>query len=816
MSERKWRLPAMPTDANFDCTPTDPRATELAGELRSFRNRWDNDDGTQLIIAMLVGGDVVRGVVEARGELLIGGHYRFLGRWEEHARYGWQFAFDSLVPDVPEDVGSLIAYLSRTCPGIGPVTARKLVEAHGRDVVRRLIEEPASFGGDGEPCGTEHDHIITSAVAQAAGEALTHLCDPALRDAHLQLFSLLRGHGFYAKAIRAALRKWKAQAAVQVRRDPFLLMTNGMPGCGFLKCDRLYLALGKRPERLKRQGLAAWHAMAHRDGDTWMSLAAALEAIRLAIGGCEPRERRAVALMIRARMLTYRMDPAGGSWIAEWRKASHEREVAARILDLMQGPPAWPAVEGGLSDHQRGELLKAFAGRVAILTGSPGTGKTFAAAAAIGALIRSVGADKIAVCAPTGKAAVRLSEKLQDARLPLQATTIHRLLKVRPNSGSGTGWSFEFGADQPLPHRVVVADEMSMVDIDLAASLLRACGVGTHLLIVGDKNQLPPVGHGAFLRDLIDAGIPTATLSEIRRNAGRIVHVCRDIKDGVSPELPRDLAQWPAENLIHLPLGREGPESKQQMLLDKLRVVYDWLPGASKLRVPEEGKPAPKAWDLIDDVQVICARNATRLALNRHLQQELNPAGQKGLAGFRVSDKVICLKNGLIARADYSGRRGEERQEYCANGDIGRVEGFRSKAMIVKLRSPDRLVAVPLGKARGGEDGDDQGVADVARPDDGNGSGGGEDGKGSGKAWDLAYCCTTHKFQGSECPVVIVLIEGAGKLGSRELIYTAFSRARELCLVIGEKAEITRYVKNLTLPDRKTFLTALLKGEMPP
>ncbi len=189
----------------------------------------------------------------------------------------------------------------------------------------------------------------------------------------------------------------------------------------------------------------------------------------------------------------------------------------------------------------------------------------------------------------------------------------------------------------------------------------------------------------------------------------------------------------------------------------------------------------------MDGVQVICARNATRHGLNAHLQARLNPDGAKGpnRCKYREGDKIICLKNGMFARADCTSK-----QEYVANGDQGRIEYFSGRRMVVELSSPRRLVVAPLKE---GEVDRDEG-----------------DEEESPSNWDLAYACTCHKFQGSECSVVIVVVEPAGKLGSREHLYTALSRARELCIVIADDRDIAAYVRNCVLPDRKTFLRELL------
>jgi exodeoxyribonuclease V alpha subunit len=765
-------------------TPTNPAATELLGELARIRISRDNEDGTVWIIGDLTTGEVVSGRAD-QGELVEGGHYRFLGRWPEPGRYGWQFAWHTVLSDVPVSDTALIAYLARHCDGVGPATAAKLVTAYGRETCHVLINDPQKVETDG---------LLKFAVAQAAGESLAAVCDPEMREAHLSLFQLTQGYGFYQRALKMALRIWRGRAAEQIRRDPFLLMTHALPGCGFLKCDRLYTALGHSPRRLKRQGLAAWYALASRDGDTWLSLETALTAVRSAIGGTAPREKRAVALMYRAGVVCHRDDPAGKTWIAESGKAQAERIVAQRLVELTshRHRANWPTIEEtGLVGHQAEQIAPVLtAGPVIILTGGPGTGKTYCAAAVIKACIRYIGRDRIAVVAPTGKAAVRIAEKMRDAGLDLTATTVHRLLGVRPNADSDQGYSFGHNQDNPLPHRVIATDEWSMADTNLFAALLLSLSPGTMLLIVGDPHQLPPVGHGAPLRDMIAAGLPCARLTEIRRNAGLIVEACASIKDGRLPELPRKLEAWPEKNLIHLSLSRQAKMHEGQQALEALlSSVYDWLP---RQELPE---PNPPTWDLVDDVQVICALNRTRQTLNTYLQARLNPQGEPGPLGkYRNRDKVICLRNGFCRSADPCNTD----QVYVANGDIGRVVGFAEKTMAVQLRSPDRLVAVPLGKQ-----------TDETPPAEDDGTG-----KPVG-SWDLAYAITVHKSQGSEAPVIVFIAEAAGRLGSRELVYTAISRAKELCLIIGDRSDITRSVKNSVLPMRKTFLTQLIRGEMP-
>jgi exodeoxyribonuclease V alpha subunit len=348
------------------------------------------------------------------------------------------------------------------------------------------------------------------------------------------------------------------------------------------------------------------------------------------------------------------------------------------------------------------------------------------------------------------------------------------LLGVR--AGSAGDWKFNFDESSPLPYRFVVVDETSMLDTDLAASLFRACAPETHLLLVGDVGQLLPIAHGAPLRDLLNAGVPAARLKEIRRNSGLIVESCAAIKDD-KPFAPiHRLSEWDREkNLVHL--TARGAEAMQGTLM----VVYDWL--ATEQR-----------WNLIDDVQVLSARNATRKKLNRELQQRLNKGGSGEHRVFKSGDKIINLKNGFF---DSNSADRTKAKEYVANGDIGRALSFQGRQMAVGLSAPERRVLVPLGRSNGQADNEETSDGDAP--------------ENTGCSWDLAYCCTTHKYQGSECPVVIVLVEPAGPLVSREWIYTAISRAKELCVLIGSEAEIARYTRNSILPQRKTFLVELLR-----
>jgi ATP-dependent exoDNAse (exonuclease V) alpha subunit len=827
-------------------------ATEHTATVTRERARFGpNSDGTCTVVWSLGDGSAARGRVEEM-EQPPSGPVQFLGRWEEHARHGWQFCFDSYVtapPDPPSDVEGAITYLARYAHGVGPVIARRLVEHFGVAAVATLADTPHVVSAEG---------LLSEDAAREASQTLRAAVDPLIREAHLQLHALLRGYGFWGRTIQSALIAWQRRAPEIVRRDPFRLLTAGFPGAGFTRCDRLALALGHAPDRPKRRVLAAWHALASLDGDTWAPLPAVVQAVRSRIGGTDDRPaRRSLALLCRASQMPWfqlsagaelRLDMdarrPGAVWVADRRKAVNERTLARCLRALLSQPGRWPPVYrtrpgqafppgpfDPLTDHQLDALGGALTRPVVVLTGGPGTGKTFCAAALCRALVEA--GCTPAVCAPTGKAAVRISTKLYDAGLNLAATTIHRLLAFTPRG-------FGHNARNPLPHRYVVVDELSMCDTDLLCALVSACTPGTHLLLVGDPHQLPPVGHGAPLRDMLAASVPAATLTEIKRNEGLIVRACHSIKDAKLPTIPPKLCAFPEDNLVLLSPspGSAKNEAPTLAYTRTLAYVYDWLD-------VQTGSAGEHAWDLISDVQVITASNATRLALNTYLQERLNPrpptpglsvTGEPlpgfGIPGctYRVGDKVICLRNGwydtvvypprytpaiqalvppgiVVSYRHHGNDPADAEPTYVANGDLGRIVGYQGGRLCVALDCPPRLVWAAASTAQQGQTDDSQekdGPAMSRGPDRANDR--------SVYRWALAYAVTCHKYQGSECKVVLVVAERSGRLASREWIYTALSRATELCVAVSTEHTLRSYVTRVTLPHRKTYLKEMLDG----
>lgn len=709
------------------------------------------------------------------GELVPGLAYLFYGYMTRHPKWGAQFAASSFVRVQPHDEAGMLAYLKRA-PGIGPKTASALWTKYGPEAVRKLREDPV-----GTLLGIP---IRKTYTPEQAAEIAAFLSQEAgTEDATIDLMSLLAGRGFPRTTLKKAIRKWGNRAAEIVRRDPYKLMA--IPGAGFLRPDAMWIALGKNPAKLRRQVLCMAHAIqTDTEGHTWFDPADLERELAKAISSADVNPVKAARAGLRAGLFSIHRNGATHPWLTLAGRSSVEQDVADLVARMLSGAPRWPDLDGlDVSPHQLEQLRVALTGRIGIFGGSPGTGKTYTAAR----LIARISPGQVAVVAPTGKAACRISEALAGYGLTLKAKTIHSYLKPLPPDEGGDGlWSFQRNETNPVDEKFVVVDESSMVDVSLMASLLRALPPDAHLLLVGDVQQLPPVGHGAPLRDLRAAGVPTGELKEIRRNSGAIVETCARIRDEQPFDLPDHLDLDAKRNLALYPT-EDGAASVDRIL--------------SIVR----GIRAQQLADPVWDVQVIVAVNEksplARAPLNKLLQNELN--GRNRPAGpdrkFWPGDKVVCLKNtfwpavgevldqfegdnqadeGMLRTGD-DGRP----QLYVANGELGRVlEEFPNK-MILEFPNPKRVVLIPRGE---------------------NG----------GEPFDLGYAISAHKSQGSEWKVVIVALDdygGARMVCSREWIYTAISRAKTACLLVGQARTIHQMIRRVKIAERKTFLVERIR-----
>jgi ATP-dependent exoDNAse (exonuclease V) alpha subunit len=507
---------------------------------------------------------------------------------------------------------------------------------------------------------------------------------------------------------------------------------------------------------------------------------------------------RAMGLAIRAKMLSEKFHK-GQRWVAEYVRDQQEQKIADLLDEARREhaenikPVLWAHVADrvqGISDHQREQLKLATSGFVGILSGRPGSGKTYTVARFVQALKEEFGEQHIAIATPTGKASVRATAAMNAVGIPLVASTSHSLLGF---SGSG----FAFNRERPLQFLFVDIDEDSMTDVVMKKAMLEARAEGAHMLFVGDPNQLAPVGHGAPLRDMIFAEIPHGELKEVQRNSGRIVKACGEIIDRgrftTSPKL--NVAE--GENLLLI--ERANPESQIDTLAALMvRFQRDFAEGKTD------------AVDPIWDCQIIVAVNAKselgRKPLNAKLQDLLNPDGHRVSGNpFRIGDKIINTKNSqykIVAQVkemlEIDDLPSEPTTCYVANGEQAEVLDVDATKIIARLTSPDRVILIPRSVKQVSEEGDS--------PDQGNES---EESTGSGCAWELGYAISGHKSQGSEWPIVIVMVDdynGAKMVQSKQWLYTAISRAKKTCFLIGQQKTVNQCCQRDALFQRKTFL----------
>jgi exodeoxyribonuclease V alpha subunit len=754
---------------------------EITAIFDRERLRFENADGDTIIgDARIVNGEVgpavtIKGKAES-GDLQQHLAYRFYGHWTEYhnkrtGKLEKQFAFKTFVASQPHGRAGVITYLKKAGEGnnIGQATATQIWEKFGSDSVRILRENP---------------EVIASTIkrlslgdCEATAKWLKEKQD--LEDCTIELASLFDGRGFPKSLPGAVVKAFGNKAANLIKRDPYQLMH--FRGCGFKRCDNLYLELGLDPARLRRQAFCAWYTVAsNTDGHTWFPAQFAADGVRSMVGGTDAKPARAIKLATRICKLNKDthgalgvIREAGGAivdsgtnvFVAEGRKAWCEAKVASIVAERMTDDSFqffWPNAEHmeNVSEHQRSKLVECLRGSICILGGSPGTGKTYTAARLIASVASNIGFDSIAVAAPTGKAAVRITQAMQDYGLPLKARTWHSLLGVGQADAETGNWGFQHNESDPWPFQLIVGDESSMIDTNLMSSILRATAKNCAVLLIGDVNQLPPVGNGAPLRDLIAADVPYGELREIKRNSGGIVEACAAIRDGQPWE--------PGDNLI-----LNSSAGQMDAVNAELAIAKN------------------SGLDPVWDCQVLVAVNEksplSRKAVNQFLQTEWNQNAKVAGTPFRVADKVVCLKNSDFALLeDDAGKAEQGDKARVMNGELGKVIEIADKYLLIRVDDPYRLIRVP----RAGGDGD-----------------------GAGCNWDLGYGLSCHKSQGSEWPVVIVMIDeypGAKMVCSREWLYTAISRAKQRGVLVGKKSTADMMCRRVSINKRKTFLRELI------
>lgn len=667
--------------------------------------------------------------------LVAGQPVRLHGRWTDHPRYGPTFRVDSYEAAQPRTARALVAFLaSPRFPGVGDVTARRLVDTFGDrlpEVIEGSPEELARVQG----VSAELARTIARGWAEAGALG--------------ELTRRLAAAGLSATAAEAVHRRFGAEALELCDTDPYQLGV--VRGVGWNHVDALGRAAGIDPGDPRRLAAAAVTAVAGitwDDGHTWAPTPRALAAVRRLLRADDATAEAALQLAESEERLVCEPVQGEPGWYLPGLLDA-EQGLADELARLLAAPSRlagrdWQVSDPELVEAQQAAVLAALSVPVSVLTGGPGTGKTRALRALV-ATARN-GALQVALCAPTGRAAKRLEEVCGHA-----ATTVHRLLDARPDPSSDEPGTFRFSydAERRLPHDLVVVDEASMADVTLAWSLTQAVDDGSHLAWVGDADQLPSVGPGAVLRDLLQAGTraPLAVhrLTEVHRQAARsrIVTLAHELNRGVAVA----------------PRGRDGdvfavPERSEAIPARVAEIVA--------VRAPDFFGCSPA------DVQVLAPmyRGPAGVdALNAALKARLNPPGDRpALRGLHEGDRVVATRND--AELD------------VANGDVGEVTAVDTRERTVAVAFAQGVAEFPFERA-----------ADLAH----------------------AWCLTVHKAQGAEWPVVVLVLDpGHRRMLWRELVYTGVTRAERGLLIVGEPgllAEAATRVGTAASP-RRTGLAA--------
>lgn len=733
-------------------------------QVTYVKTRWQakpDEDGLTWGIYIV---DTPAGAIVAKGKIdpkmcQLDMAFNIVGRWETDKKYGRQFAFHNYARCNPNGRWGNIAFIMQA-EGIGEKTAERIFDKFGEDSIKTLIEEPEKVAAEAG---------VRAELTQGASEYL----GPLLSDmkTKLPLLDLFKGTRIAAKTAQRVLDLGWKDPVTKIKDNPFVLMK--LTGIAFLQCDGLRQKLKYPKDMPERIVAACQQTFTDCSDQTWLQHKDVLAGMQRLL------EIKGVDVLTTIKQLVeegtiVQNDVGEGDFYALTSEYADEKYVAHQLYARMNMPgDAWPiediANDPDLDDHQKEVILHNMrnGGRLIILTGSPGTGKTFCLGKIIKYFVRKNMAYEHC-CAPTGKAAQRLSQSLRDNGVDQDATTIHRMLEPLPVDG---GWAFRLnGSGGYVDADIIAVDETSMVNNWLGARMFQGINPNAYIILVGDKNQLPPVGPGTMLRDLEE--LPNfRALTQVRRNAGKIVDSCAKIRDGK-----------PFEILPERNPGQEvGLDNNAQLVLAS---KDDKKP--AKVRKFVESLLAGKVQgvrDILEDVQFLTAthRNAHvgRIKMNKMLQEMLNPNGKGKHPVYKVGDKIICTENTQI-----EGTENEDgKKEFVANGELGYVLESHEKWIVVKMNGSNRKLRVTCGK------------------DVGNG-------------WDLGYCITTHKSQGSEWPVTVTLMGddyGSSMVMCREWIYTALSRAKFCSIVVAAPQLIKNTVKRIRIWDRKSFILERLE-----
>ncbi len=668
---------------------------------------------------------------------------RLRGQWVVDTKFGEQFRVESCLSVLPATIVGIKKYLgSGLVKGIGPIMARRIVDRFGLETFD-IIEDSPERLQEADGIGPIRTERITRAWQE----------QKEIRE----VMVFLQGHEVSPAYAVKIFRAYGDKAISVVKENPYRLALD-ISGIGFKTADKIARSMGIDPNSQIRAEAGIIHVLSELvdEGHVYYPYEDLKKTASVLLEVDQAILDTALATLVKEdRILIEELPEAKAVYLVPLYVA--EANVARRLKTLLESPKqllqidvekAIEWVQGinhiTLAETQKQALRKAIGGKVLVITGGPGTGKTTLVNSLVRILERK--SQRIVLASPTGRAAKRLSEVTGR-----EAKTIHRLLEYSPSEGG-----FKRNEDNPLDADLVVIDEASMVDILLMNNLLKAIPLTATLLLVGDVDQLPSVGPGNVLKDIIASGcVDTAILKEIFRQAQEslIIVNAHRVNRGEFPELK--LQQGRRSDFYYI--ERNTPEEVlgviKELCIKRLPTAFHLSP--------------------LDDIQVMTPmhRGTVGVAnLNAELQALLNPEGKvitRGGRLFRTNDKVMQIKNNY--------------DKEVFNGDIGRIVDIDLEDQKVLVKFEDRVVSYEWSDL-------DELV--------------------------LAYAISIHKSQGSEYPAVIVpLLSQHYIMLQRNLLYTAITRAKRLVVLVGSKRAIAIAVKNDKVQRRYTNLAGRISHQ---
>ena len=675
------------------------------------------------------------------------------GHMVNHPSYGEQFRAESCEASLPQDTAGLLSYLSSgVLPYIGPSTAKKIVKTFGEDTLTVIAETPQKLC-EIKGITAEKAAIISNEFRRLYGVR--------------EVIAWFTRFGLSPQSAVTAYRAFGPHTVEALTQNPYLLCGEPLQ-LKFAQVDGIAAALQFESGNRLRVAAGLLYALRHNagNGHTCLPRAKLLESTAKFLR-VEPEEIEAgLQELLQSEELRSRaFDETEYIYLPDLLSA--EEDIAARLGELSTFPTEPPAtLESDIraleiaqgfayAPLQREAIRTALSSRVMVLTGGPGTGKT----TTVNAILSLYEAlyDRVALCAPTGRAAKRLSELTHHT-----ASTIHRLLEVDYSTGAVR---FIHNEKNLLKYDVIILDEMSMVDVKLFQALLAAARYHCRIIMVGDADQLPSVGPGNILGEILRTQVvPTVRLTEIFRQA------------------QQSLIVQNAHRIVQGQMPQKGAASDDFFMIESAglacqRLVCDLV--STRL-------PKAYGFDAVRDIQVLCPTKVGptgSVELNRRLQEILNPpaptkpqlGGENGSKILRLGDKVMQVKNDYDITFE---RAGAEAGVGAYNGDMGVITAIDRDARSVTVMMDDRKYVYSADQL---------------------------------SELEPAYAVTVHKSQGSEFPAVIVPVADVpARLCYRNLLYTGVTRARKLCVLAGSGRTIQTMVRNVRQNMRYSGLRYLL------